>query len=434
MALINELWNVIEQNPSAIAARKLLMEQWVKAGWLDAAADTAREVLKLDPSDADAQSILRDIPNNTANQSPVPPGPLAQQPVAQQHTKLGALALSRRPEDWIALEQELSEGYEAIRARAKLLLQETRLLRDLQRQAGNLAPNENRIQDLKALMDGRISAVVSTPPPPSARAVARGMEADREHALDTAVKDLVDVVRWLRSSTDQDMDSMRQALTKRVRAMVAALPEDELQQYPSTALMHVEHEELKRSYVNNETMYGDAIEDIPRENFWASEDGYAWDMEELAACLASNGAVMRNPLSRKLFSQDDVRAIVQHPLGKQLAPMRLEQSKLSQGVRPATIDKLENLSATLLADMSDNQITSRHAIDDFLSHVAVLPQAEQQAIDRLQVPATDSHTGQAFDCTIGEAVRDAQANKICLHKTGDLIGQAARYLRTLAKP
>lgn len=40
----------------------------------------------------------------------------------------------------------------------------------------------------------------------------------------------------------------------------------------------------------------------------------------------------------------------------------------------------------------------------------------------------------AQNCTIWEAVRDARANKICLHKTGDLIGQAAHYLRTLAKP
>ena len=40
----------------------------------------------------------------------------------------------------------------------------------------------------------------------------------------------------------------------------------------------------------------------------------------------------------------------------------------------------------------------------------------------------------AQNCTIWEAVRDARANKICLLKTDDLIGQAAHYLRTLAKP
>jgi hypothetical protein len=109
--------------------------------------------------------------------------------------------------------------------------------------------------------------------------------------------------------------------------------------------------------------------------------------------------------------------------------MQLEQSQLSQGVRPATIDKLAVLSGMLLNDLTDDQVPSRQALDDFLLYVATLPAAEQSAIDTLRVPATDSHTGQAFDCTIGEALRDGKANKICLHKTGDLIGQAARYLR-----
>lgn len=63
-----------------------------------------------------------------------------------------------------------------------------------------------------------------------------------------------------------------------------------------------------------------------------------------------------------------------------------------------------------------------------MAYLATLPQAEQDAIDKLRVPAKDSHTGQAFDCTIGDAVRDAKANKICVHKTGDLLSQAVTYL------
>ena len=94
--------------------------------------------------------------------------------------------------------------------------------------------------------------------------------------------------------------------------------------------------------------------------------------------------------------------------------MQLEQSRLSQGIRPATITQLDQLSATLLADQSTDQMASRHALDDFLAYVATLPQAEQTAIDELRVPATDSHTGQPFDCTIGQAVRDARANVTCL--------------------
>lgn len=437
MTLINELWEAIERSPPGIRARQLLLEQWINAGWLDAAEDTARELLRLDPSNADALHFLQSHRKDQKEPVPINNNRNDQKPPVSckspYHGPVKELSVTTRPEDRADMERQLADGYETIRSRAEMLLRETRLLLELQQQENVPIPAESHIQELKALSEGRISTVVSVRPPRSARAVARAMEADRDSSLAIVVDDLAGVVRWLRSTTDQDKDSMRETLTKRVRALNAALPDDDLQRYPSMALMHVEHEELARTYVNDETMYGDKIEDIPRANFWASEDGYAWDMSELAAALASNSGVMRNPLSRQLFSQDDVRAIVQHPLGNRLAPLQMEQSELSQGIRPATMDKLDELAAVLLADMTDDQVTSRHAIDDFLTHVATLPEAEQKAIDKLRVPATDSHTGQAFDCTIGEAVRDAQANKICLHKTGDLIGQAARYLRNLPK-
>ena len=160
-----------------------------------------------------------------------------------------------------------------------------------------------------------------------------------------------------------------------------------------------------------------------------TEDGYAWDMEELAQAIAINGGVMRNPLSRQLFTPIDIRAIVQHPLGARLAALQLEQSELSQGVRDKTIDKLDQLAAVLLADMSTDQVASRQAVEDFLAYVATLPDAEVKAIDVLRVPAIDNHSGQAFDTTIGEAVRDAQGNRVCFHKTGDFIRQAAAHLR-----
>lgn len=57
-----------------------------------------------------------------------------------------------------------------------------------------------------------------------------------------------------------------------------------------------------------------------------------------------------------------------------------------------------------------------------------MPESEQKAINGLKCPAKDSHTGQAYDFTIGEAVQDAKGNKVCFHKTGDFIKQAAEYL------
>jgi hypothetical protein len=254
----------------------------------------------------------------------------------------------------------------------------------------------------------------------------------------------VDLVRWTRQAPPSQQPSnqhaysrgegavlnneyMRGILTRRISVLSAALSDD-MHLHLHSAFMHIEHEELGRSYVNSETMIeGTPVADIPRNHFWASQDGYAWDMEELAQALSSNSGVMRNPLSRNLFSVEDVSAIVQHPFGRRLRALQLEQRELSKGLRAATIQKMQELSSTLLSDQDANQLESRRALDAFLVYVAILPKKEQEAIDQLRVPAVDSHTGQPFDCTIGESVRDAQANKICLHKTGDFIGQAARH-------
>jgi hypothetical protein len=39
MTLINELLDAIESNPSSIEARVLLLQQWIAAGWNDAAVE-----------------------------------------------------------------------------------------------------------------------------------------------------------------------------------------------------------------------------------------------------------------------------------------------------------------------------------------------------------------------------------------------------------
>lgn len=432
MELISVLYDAIEQDPLAITARTLLMEHWREVGWAAAAKDTAQEILGLDPMNTDARKYLDSLPNEDQAPPPLP------QTYKTSHTRkfntLKSLPLPTTPGERAIMEQELSQGYEALRVRAKIVLRDTNLMKELQKNVGMGAPQlDDNVRDLKALCDGRLSAVVSPPQPLSAREVARAMEADLPGALSIVVEDLAEVVRWLRWSQPDasDNDTVRETLARRIRVLAAALPDspEELQEHPATALMHVEHEELGRTYVNDETMYGDAIADIPRAHFWVSEDGYAWDMDELAAAIISNSGVMRNPLSREMFTASDIQAIVRHPLGKRVVPSQEEQSRLSQGVRSSTIDKLEELSKALLADTSDDQLPSRKAVDTFLAYRAILPRSEQEALDGLRVPARDSHTRQAFDCTIGEAVRDAQANKTCFHKTGDFIGQAAKHLR-----
>lgn len=440
MELISVLYDAIEQNPPAISARALLIEHWREIGWADAAKDMAKEILKLDPLNIDARKYLHSLPQE--EHTPPPPSPPAPTLPPRTHTPsrrrklstLKSLPLPNTTSERTLMEQELSQGYEVLRTRAKIVLRDTSLMKELQKEAGICAPQlDNTVRDLKGLVDGRLSSVVSPPQPLSARAVARAMEADLPGALGIAVEDLAEVVCWLRWSQPDgsDNDTIRETLARRIRVLAAALPvtPGELQEHPATALMHVEHEELGRTYVNDETMYGDAVADIPRANFWVSEDGYAWDMDELAAAITSNSGVMRNPLSREMFTEGDVQAIVRHPLGEKLALLREEQSRHSLGVRSLTVDKLGELSKALLADTSDDQLASRKAVDTFLAYRAILPRSEQEALDGLRVPARDSHTGQAFDCTIGEAVRDAQANKTCFHKTGDFIGQAAKHLR-----
>ena len=422
LGLINELYEAIEQHPPAIEARKLLVQHYLLVGWTDAAKDAVTELLKLVSKDERTMfSTLVDMGNASQPQTKVPAPVTAPKPVKPSHIT-----------DVQSAMQEFTKGSKALRERAKKLQHQLRLVSNLQLQQGNALIYDKLTQDINALVDGQISLAVRVQQPNNVKVVARTMEGKRHQALDTAISDLTNMARWLHSQGSQqptsDNDAVREALVKRVRALTAALPAG-LQEHASTALMHVEHELLGREYVCKETMLGDPIALISRANFWVSEDGYAWDMEELAQAISSNGGVMRNPLSRQMFTPTDIRAIIKHPLGKGLGALQIEQSKLSKGVRPATIERLADLAKVLETDMSTDQMASRHAIDDFLAYVATLPQTEQKSIDKLRVPATDSHTGQPFDSTIGEAVRDAQGNRVCMHKTADFIGQAVRHLR-----
>ncbi|KAF2473745.1 uncharacterized protein BDR25DRAFT_281669 [Lindgomyces ingoldianus] len=198
----------------------------------------------------------------------------------------------------------------------------------------------------------------------------------------------------------------------------------------SAAFVTAERELLQKKYVNSTTMITqEPISSIPRENFFVTEDNYAWDIEELVQALSSNSGVMRNPLSKHLFSESDIQSILAHRLGQPLRPMQEAQHHMRKGFRPATIDWIVKLGRIMVLDQSDDAGPSRDAIDEFLAYVATLPKTERRAIDTLKVPASDRHTGQAYDYTVGESVRDAKANTTCFHKVGDFLSQAGPYLR-----
>lgn len=241
------------------------------------------------------------------------------------------------------------------------------------------------------------------------------METPRK-VQELILEDFESIFHWATCQNPPlELGGIRERLVKRKTLLDAALPES-MQQFSAEALTHVEREYLGKTYVNSETMLGDKVEDIPRQNFFVSEDNYAWDMDELAQALASNDGVMRNPLSREMFSESDIGKILAHPLGQRLKPLQMAQSELKKGIRAATIDRIAALGGTMLADQSADAAPSRQGIDEFIAYVATLPQSEQNTINSLKIPATDRHTGQPFDYTIGDSVRDAKANTTCFHK------------------
>lgn len=438
VSLISELYEAIEASPPGIEARKLLVQQLIACGWLDAARDVVSELLAIVPDDKDAQALLTAITQAQAEVVPAPAKPPPKYIVPIPEIK-----------DVNDARSQISKGYKSLFSKARMLHWEMDVLHKIlqQKPQGDRSASKffsafgKNNSAVEALVGGQIGSVQDVQfKPGSARKVARQMERNPTGAVDIAFQDLQDTAQWLRSAANRpdpalttpaaevDDDAVREALQKRTQALISALSQG-LQQAVSTAQMHVEHEILHRTYICTETMYGDPVSDIPRAKFWVTEDGYPWDMEELAQAITSNGGVMRNPLSRQLFTPNDVKAIVQHPLGKSLAALQVTQKELSKGVRPKTIDEMANMSKIMLNDDSSDQMASRHIIDEFLAYVATLPEEEQNALDKLRVPARDSHTGQPFDSSIGEAVRDAQGNRVCIHKIGDFLGQAARHLR-----
>jgi hypothetical protein len=107
-------------------------------------------------------------------------------------------------------------------------------------------------------------------------------------AIEFVIADLEDSMDWIRAPYGKPSraieDDIRDALVKRKSALESALP-DELKTHCELALMHDEHEHLDRNYVNDKTMLGDEVKDIPRADLYVTEDNYAWSMDELVQAI-----------------------------------------------------------------------------------------------------------------------------------------------------
>jgi hypothetical protein len=391
MALISELLEEISRNSPAVAARKLLVEHYISVGWLDAATENAKELKTLAPRDRDVAHFLEilqkkpDLPTAEKQTPSISSTTVLNtrvwDPRTGRYKKTKADNYARKdsvvstPElngDIETARQDLTHGYQALRAKAKSVLSDLMRLQSLQKKAG--LPSSRNVAKVQAIAERGVSTTANrSGTTGSSRSIARTIRDSPKEAMDLAITDLEDTMKWMREPHGQQPgasdDAVRDVLVKRSDAVQSALP-DNLKIYCELALMHMEHEYLKRNYVNTETMLGDEVKDIPRANFYVTEDNYAWDMDELVQAISANNGVLRNPLSKDMFTPKDVKGILLHPLGKPLAALGVEQREMSKGVRAETITQMERLAAILLEDQSSDTVPSRVAVDEFLAYIA----------------------------------------------------------------
>lgn len=172
-------------------------------------------------------------------------------------------------------------------------------------------------------------------------------------------------------ATMRNQIQIRNVLVGHIDSLKEELP-DTLHAQCELGFMHFEHENLDKEYTNKVTMImSSPLEEVPREEFYVTEDNYAWDMSELAEAIVSNGGVMRNPLSKEIFTPKDIQAILNHPRGKKLAALQVEQQQLSHGVREETIAWIEKLADSMEVERGRDWEESWDLIQEFQRYVAL---------------------------------------------------------------
>ncbi|KAJ4348036.1 uncharacterized protein N0V89_009408 [Didymosphaeria variabile] len=443
MTLVAELLEDIQRHPPAVAARTLLAQHYISIGWFDAASDYVQELERDAPSDPEVPVLNRILlANNVSLLKPIErkanDGKNSNQAVASSVSSETAMPkVLNRPARKTAIatssmatssgngsRTDLVEGYRGLRQKTKRLFGVLLHLQAQHKQHGT--PQAGLSVRIQAIIQGQTpSGAVAASPPGKPQVVARAVQMHSEKAMEIVIADLEDSLDFMRGRPyDMSDDSVRDGLVKRMRDVEKALPES-LKTYCELGFMHIEHENLKRKYANDQTMLMEAIADIPRPDFYVTEDNYAWDLSELVEAITANGGVMRNPLSKDMFTQKDVRGILTSPHGNSLAALQITQNEMSQGVRPETIVRMDKLADVMLAEQDRTAMKSRKEMDEFQAYVATLPEREQKTIESFRCPAFDRHAGKAYDSTIGQTIRDAKATELCIHKAGDFIKQAA---------
>ncbi|KAM6530467.1 hypothetical protein FALCPG4_008595 [Fusarium falciforme] len=420
-SIIDLLYDMLDQQPGNVYILERIIEAWESKNERGPARETASQLLQLDPDNAVARLCLQERRDTIRAASSSSSSNGVKGRKQAQPRKTSTPASTSRSTDLLG-------DYKQLMLEAEHLKHELSSIMQLSRLQG-IEECQEAMANLGYISRGEISKAIHSLQPVSVRESARNVAANRDKAQELLVQDFEAVIAWASSQeTPVSLESIRDRLVKRRTLLDAALPKN-MARYTTDALALVERKHLKKKYVNSETMLGDKVEEIPTKNFFVSEDNYAWDMEELVQALAVNDGVMRNPLSKEMFTEADIRNILSHPLGVRLKPIQLAQNQLKQGVRAETIRRVEALGSILLADQTENAAPSRSATDEFLAYMATLPDNERNTINSLKIPARDKLNGQPYDYTIGQSVKDAKSNLTCFHKVGDFLSQAAQALK-----
>jgi hypothetical protein len=214
MGLIGELLEDITRNPSAIGARKLLVEHYISVAWLDAALDNAKELKALAPRDPDIESYLQVLQKKPAPPAPEKPKVASVSLSRERHTitscykdykKTGiskhvtqrSVAATVKLTGDLEFTRDLKQGYPALRAMAKHMITDFRYLQTLYKKAG--LPHSKNFAKIEAIAQGgKGEPSDTTGSPDSARSVARTIQENSKEALERAIANLENMINWLR--------------------------------------------------------------------------------------------------------------------------------------------------------------------------------------------------------------------------------------------
>ncbi|KAK4178786.1 hypothetical protein QBC36DRAFT_323946 [Triangularia setosa] len=246
------------------------------------------------------------------------------------------------PDQRTALEHQFAGLHADLTSEARLLLGEIKSIQHTL--AGSLSEterDEDIIAFLQSLVHGKLSSAL-TPPMPSSRpgsdshirggkslrpirTISRDIETrlgkqDRYGAIEVAIDDLRTAVG---NDGDYPDDEREQRARERIELIQSAMPEeDKYDEFWAEVAMHLDHElpiPASAEYSNQTTFKaGVPVRQIPRERFLATNDGYAWDMGELAGEIIAKGGEFSNPVTGRKFEEEDIELLKGHMLGKSI--------------------------------------------------------------------------------------------------------------------